>query len=303
MGFNSSGNTDVINQGFHKFPASTGSPTSETKIYEANDTWTKPSWAKFVLVTIIGGGGGGGSGRQGAAASNRYGGGGGASGAVSQVQFAATALPSTVGITVGGGGTGGAAQGTASNNGNIGNAGSPSQFGTLLKALGGNAGGAGTNASAGAAGATVNPVSMGIHLLGATRNSSTATAANETTFIPTGGGTGGNILNVTTNAGGSPVTWNLTNIQVTAPLFAAGGTPAGSGNQGTNGTDLQWGWNGGGGAGGASGDTGATVNGGAGGNGGKYGGGGGGGGASTDGKASGKGGDGGTGAIIVTSWA
>lgn len=33
----------------------------KTDIFEANGTWSKPSWAKWVIITLIGGGGGGAS--------------------------------------------------------------------------------------------------------------------------------------------------------------------------------------------------------------------------------------------------
>lgn len=94
------------------------------------NTWTKPSGAKWVEVTVIGGGGAGGSGP---ANNNSSGGGGGAYGFK---RFSASALGSTESYTVGAGGVAGA-------NNTAGGAGGFSSFGTtvLIKAPGGSGGG------------------------------------------------------------------------------------------------------------------------------------------------------------------
>lgn len=107
-------------------------PVTEVQIYSTagTGTWTKPTNAKWVEVTVIGAGGAGGSGTSGA---NTSGGGGGAYG---YKRFNASALGSTESYTVGAGGVAGA-------NNTAGGAGNFSSFGTsvLIKAPGGSGGG------------------------------------------------------------------------------------------------------------------------------------------------------------------
>ncbi len=123
----------------------------EVQVFEASDTWTKPTGARIVEIICIGGGGGGGSGRRGADGTARAGGGGGAGGAFSTKIFTADLLTSTVAVTVGTGGTGGAEVTTDNTNGADGTAGSGSTFGDYLKA-GGGAPGKGGNTTAGSGG-------------------------------------------------------------------------------------------------------------------------------------------------------
>ena len=107
------------------------------RTYTANDTWTKPSNLKFIIVEVRGGGGGGGGGgtTSGTAAA-----GGGGQGGYSVDKVAAASLASTEAVTVGGGGAGGAATGAT------GTTGTTSSFGALCTALGG-LGGVGTGAT------------------------------------------------------------------------------------------------------------------------------------------------------------
>jgi prepilin-type N-terminal cleavage/methylation domain-containing protein len=92
-------------------------PLPVEAVFTANGTWTKPSGAVRVEVLVVGGGGNG-------AANRSSCGGGGGGGGVSTRSFAASALSSTVAISV-------AQRGTGSN----------SQFGTSVVATGGAHGG------------------------------------------------------------------------------------------------------------------------------------------------------------------
>lgn len=232
-------------------------------------SWTKPTGAKMVQVTVIGGGGGGGANNTGAS-----GGGGGGYGVKT---FSASALGSTESLTVGAGGTST-------------NAGGVSSFGTtvLLRATGGSAGSAGIT---GGAGGTANG---DIHYQGGTGGGGSPSGNGVDTATdpsPRGGGSSGYDGAIPNNAaaggtGGSFIT----------NYVKAGG--AGGNTSGTNGTaasatstSLFYGGVGGGGGGRAA--SGATIGGGGAGN---LGGGGGGGGATNGGGA------GGDGAVIVVTY-
>lgn len=109
-------------------PTVTGPPV--VQVFAASGTWTKPSNCLKVQVQLVGGGGaGGGAGTTGASQWSFGDGGGG--GEYANGMFDATALTSTVAVTVGAGGT--ATTG-------FGNAGGTSSFGTYMTAIGGNAG-------------------------------------------------------------------------------------------------------------------------------------------------------------------
>lgn len=137
-------------------------------------SWTKPTGAKWVEVTVIGGGGAGGSG---SAANNSSGGGGGGYGVK---KFQASALGSTETVVVGAGGTAGA-------NNTAGGAGGDSSFGTttLLVAKGG--GGGGNTAAAGGAAANGDIKYAG----GASSTYGGGGVSTSTDPSPRGGGAGG----------------------------------------------------------------------------------------------------------------
>ena len=115
--------------------------------YTASGTETKPPLAKRALVALAGGGGGGGSGRRGAAGSARSGGLGGFGSVLVELLLQASALSSTVTVTIGAGGTGGAAITADSTSGNDGTAGGDTTFGAYLRARGAIGGKGGTAAA------------------------------------------------------------------------------------------------------------------------------------------------------------
>lgn len=271
-----------------------GAAVADVQVFNAAGTWTKPTGAKSVRVAIVSGGGGGGSGRRGAAGSTRCGGGAGGGGSRVEREFPASALTSTVAVTVGAGGAGGAAVAADDTNGANGANGGVSTFGAFARSTVGTAGQGGTNAAGtnGAGGLGVEEGSNG----GA---ASTIGGAGVTGLSARGAAGGG--------GGGGIGTGNLANVG------GVGGYSLGSGywNNATAGVidgaapGVGWsqpvdsGLSGNGGGGGASSITTAAQ---AGANGGRYGGGGGGGGASVNGSASGKGGDGSAGVVIVTTY-
>jgi hypothetical protein len=96
--------------------------------FTANGTWNKPTGAKLIRVQVQGGGGaGGGAGATGAGQASA--GGGGQGGAYAESWILASAVGSSVAVTVGAGGTG--------VSGATGNAGGTSSFGALVSAAGG----------------------------------------------------------------------------------------------------------------------------------------------------------------------
>lgn len=244
------------------------SNTTDTQVFTASGTWTKPLNARTVWVYLIGGGAGGGSGASG---TNAGGGAGGSVGAVMQAVFQATNLTATVAVTVGTAGAGGAAVSGNPTLGNPGASGVASSFGAFVTAAGGAAGIAGASNSAGGA--------QGVATLG---------------FLPQTGGGGGGV----TNGSGSSGSTSLFNSAITGGAGGSGGGAGTAGSVGTAATANIWMLGGSGGGGGASNSTAAY----AGGAGGIYGGGGGGGGASaTVGSLSGAGGAGAAGIVVVVT--
>ena len=79
-----------------------GTPV-DRQVFTSSGTWTKPTGAKYIQVTLIGGGGAGGPGTRRVVTPTSalaQGGSGGASGQVMKSQFAASELPSTVSVTI-----------------------------------------------------------------------------------------------------------------------------------------------------------------------------------------------------------
>lgn len=276
-----------------------GAAVTQIDTFTTTRVWTKPAGAKSITVVLIGGGGGGGSGRKGLAGSNRGGGAGGGGGARTGTVFNAALVPSSLTVTVGAGGAGGAAQATNSTNGNNGSAGNPTQFGSLLLALGGprgNGGGAAVITAPGTASAGL--ISAGG--IGGQAQSGLGGFSNGGPYASSGGGGGGSIPTGNTNSNGGDgdgTTFGFYPVFVTN--VTGGVPPGGAGQPGTATTDGSF-LSVGGGGGASS----LTAGAGAGGAGALYGSGGGGGGASVDSTGdSGAGGKGGGGfAIIITNF-
>jgi hypothetical protein len=278
------------------------SSLTDTQIFTANGTWTKPAGAKIVHYLLIGGGGGGGAGRRSLPSNSLGGGGGGAGGGITAGYVDPAFLGSTETITIGAGGTG-AVDSADNTNGAAGTAGGESNFGSFIKARGGSAGGGGSSSGGGAGAATT------LASLFYGTNASTAAGANgaasstppsnaaASVYLPTGGGGGGGRGSNTNGVGSKGGDIGQTNTGITsAPAIAAG-------TNGPAGIRSQSSWAGTGGGGGSMSSDNAVHTGFSGGNGGLYGGGGGGGsGAANSAGGSTAGGTGGNGIVIVTTY-
>ena len=271
---------------------------TDTQIFTANDTWTKPAGAKLVHYFIVAGGGGGGSGRRDTTANNGGGGGGGAGGSVSVGWVDASALAGTVTVTIGSGGGGGQGNRPNGTSGSAGTAGGASSFGSI-SSTGGQAGAAGTGAIGGAgAGASSGlglyyaaSLGRGPSGTGGFTAAATAPAASVGTAAGGGGGGGKQATTYYNGANGGAIGLSI--------ATTAGGTFVANA-AGNNGALWIGGYLGTGGGGGSTGTGGQANNGG---NGGLYGGGGGGGSAcDNDAGGEGKGGDGANGIVIITTY-
>lgn len=137
----SSSNKFVTADGLTTYSLAITDPVS--RVYTANDTWTKPANLEYIIVEVVGGGGGGGG-----TTSSNTGSGGGGGGGYSRELLAVASLGATEAITVGAAGTAGAGSGGAGGNGGT------SSFGTVafLQATGGTGGATGSSSSLGGAG-------------------------------------------------------------------------------------------------------------------------------------------------------
>lgn len=283
----------------------------DTYTTAGSTTWTKPSWAKFVKIILVGGGGGGGSGKRDATTLGRGGGAGGTGSAIVSWQAPASFFGNTETVVVGSGGLGGASITTNSTGGASGANGTRSKFGSLLQSPGGSGGNGGT-ASTSSSGSVVQ-VAPGLMTsqtaAGGNGNNTDGNGAStiDGIGITSGaGGPGAQASSTTAQNGkrGGNITGESTGLIYAGviPTTLEGGLGGTGGNNGGNGNFqdiLDFRIATGGGAGSYA--TGRAT--GAGGNGAQPGGGGGGGAASDNGFASGAGGNGGDGWVRVISWA
>jgi hypothetical protein len=272
--------------------------------FTTSSTWTKPAWAKYFRVYLVGGGGAGGSGARRATTSARYGGGGGAAASSVWIELTNTEITgSSVSVTIGAGGISGSSVTTDDTNGNNGGNGGATSFGSFAATYT-SGGGSGGTTSAGTRGAAVSVISnYGPSATiggqnGSNTSPGTVSGLSNQSLSYTGnfggaGGAGAAGSSTTTATGGTIDYWSpiLPSVAV-----SSGGTNGGNGNDGVSFTYGYFtvGTPGGGGSyktGQATGRGGDAS----------FGAGGGGGAASDNGFASGRGGNGGNGICVVIS--
>ncbi len=278
-----------------------GSLRTEVAVYAQSAAWTRPSWARFVDVTLVAGGGGGGSGRRRAVGQDRRGGGGGGAGGRARFLFRAADLPETLWVEVGAGGAGGVTADADEQDGTTGSVGAPSGLldgADWILRVGGGSGGHGGKLG-GLYGAVGGRCDFGTACLGGIGNINGMTPPEAAYAASPGGGGGGGGISSTAvqGVGGTGAAGG----QLFGPgaRFADGGAGGAQTLPGAAGADRNWLLGaGGGGGGGGAGDLAGSIPAGGGGPGGRPGGGGGGGG-STNGAAAGIGGQGGPGEVIL----
>jgi len=284
-------------------------------------TYTPPSNLLLLYGGCIGGGGGGGSGAVRPSATAMPGQ-MGAGGGIARRWLTPTQIGASQTVTVGDGGVGGAAVSASATQiaGNAGAGGDTSSFGSLIVALGGNAG-SGANANSGVTSSPIQPNIINLFtpstfpdtIVGEPNQATSATTVlNGVGMFSWRIGSPGNgayqTSASTANGGNLPSYWDKDGV-LNTPSPAGGGIhPGGNGDNGVDNACRQWmnylgifpnvgyGQHGAGGAGNINGTAGN------GGDGGKYGAGGGGGGAGfrTAGTVtSGKGGNGAQGAVVL----
>ena len=275
---------------------------TDTQVFTANGTWTKPAGAKQVHYVLVAGGSGGGAGRRGATSTTRGGGGGGAGGGLLVGWADASYFSSTESVTVGAGGQGGA-NAADDTNGGFPTAGGHSQFGSVLRTAAPSIAGRGTDAAAGAGGAA-SPFTLIVYGVGGSNVSGggsnlggNATGGTVSLFLPTGGGGGGSIDSSNNRRNGA-IGGEIGNNNMLSKVLggtAVAGEAGGNGNASPHGFFA--------GTGGGGGGTPVDGAGTSGGNGGLYGAGGGGGSAALNGAGgSTAGGNGGQGIVVITTY-
>jgi hypothetical protein len=272
---------------------------TDTQIFTAGGTWTKPAGAKMVHYIVIGGGGGGGSGRCDNAGTDRSGGGGGGAGGITVGWLNASALGATETITVGAGGAGGAAKTTVSH-GEAGTSGGVSSIGTVIQTHASGGGGGGTTTSGGGGGGASNSARIysadGATNAGVNGSSGSRGQPSAIFNAPTGG-QGGSGISSANVVSASAAAANSGHVRTGALVAGGTGGASAAGGNGNSGGMNFVGTGGGGGSPNSS-----TGAGNAGGNGGLYGGGGGGGSAGAFSEASGAGGNGADGIVVITTY-
>lgn len=256
-------------------------PSIDVQVFLTSGTWTKPTGAQYVEITLIGCGGGGASGQGNGATAGGPGGGGGG---FTTGKVPASILGSTVAVTVVNAGGVGGIGASGSSTSITGTAGSDTTFGTFFKAGGG---APGTNAGGGVGGTGTIPGG----------NGGAAGAVGTATSLSGSGGAGGGAANTIGGVGGA-----VTGIPRVGGTAGSGGGTPGVGGAGVSAAAGEA--TGGSGGGGGGGTNQASTPGGVGGAGGSYGGGGGGGGcASGSGSPNpGNGGQGGPAVAVVITY-
>lgn len=271
-----------------------GAQRVETAIFTGDGSWTKPDWAKIVIVEAIGAGGGGGSGACGDGGAPRFGGGGGGAGGVARATLLASDFGATLSIVIGDGGAGAAS--VFSNTVNEGFDGDPGGdvlildgANEILRAEGGRGGAGGASIARppgrGGLGSQQYGNPGGAGVIGDGEPGASGPCGDG----PGGGASGGGLA--TDGARGSGGDGGAGHAVGAASRSSPGGSGAGPGAGGAGGWGKAWprGAGGGGGGGGAGG---LSANGGDGGAGAAPGGGGGGGGGTRSDTTSGAGGAG-----------